>query len=175
MGRKATSLTPEERLAFDRVYEDRVLNAAGARGDIRAELTAARHLLEAVMAGLAPTGDGGVGSVSRPAVDWADPDLVMAALDEAERESRTRSRGAVRTGGRNETRQGLLIIAAALAAFGWWGYQAWFAGGETTAEVERSSRPRRPWMSAARPPRRRPWKRRCWRILWIRPESERSW
>ncbi len=135
--RKEYSLTPEERKAFDRVYEDRVYNAAGARGDVRAELTAARHLLEAVMAGLAPTGDGGVGSVSRPAVDWADPNLVMAALAEAERETgprrATRARGAA---DRNDAWQGILIIVAALGVFGFFGYRAWFSGGEAPGEGE---------------------------------------
>jgi hypothetical protein len=136
------SLTPEEIKTFKDLYEDRVYNAAGARGDARAELAAARQLLDAVInTGLAPTGDGGVGNVSRPALDWSDSSLAAAALAEAERNgprSGRVTRSLKKAGGEgNDMLQGALIILTALVAVaGFFGYRAWFGEEGEAAEAE---------------------------------------
>ncbi len=106
-------LTPEERRVFDKFYQKRVDEARAGGSDIE-ELEVAQDILTAVVNdGLTPAADGSVSYVRRGAADWTDERMVSAAMDD-------RSSGSpIKSKGKNEMLQGILLMVVALIAGGY--------------------------------------------------------
>lgn len=127
-------LSAEELRLFEAFYQRRLAESGGARDDAD-ELDIARDILLAVVNdGLTPTAEGGESFIRRGAMDWSDPNAIVATQATSSSSSSSaggngakKSKAMAVPGGRTtpkELIQGVLMLVAGLAAALWFFWPA---------------------------------------------------